>query len=249
MAQTTPGPIAQLRSIIRHPGAGLLGALLGGFVPVTGYITAHYGHMLVYRGDDLHLAHWANPRWVVVLGCLGFSAKSVYQWALAAFCDAFKAGGFVALVEGALLLAPLPELAYVALAYLVAINMLSAGSALALRDQSERIEVAEVHFEVSAPAPELPLPAPALMPTESRPSPSLAASGQCTGPGLDDYARALAYLETVSECSARTLRAALGIGSDRASELVTRLAKDGALGEPNGKGRRPVQLASTSAAE
>jgi len=182
-------------------------------VPLTSWGTAHYGRLLVYQPDGLHYAPWSDPRWIVVLGGLGFSAKSVYHWTLSAFSgDRLKAGGFVAMCELSLLLAPHPYLAAAAIAYLVAINMLSAGSALALRDQSDR----------AVP--------PSFAPAQLSQVRALSADSVSAEDADDElYERALAHVRSGGRASGQALRKALNVGSARAGALARRLASEGAL--------------------
>jgi hypothetical protein len=99
--------------------------LLGGFVPLASYVLAH-GE--VDRGQPLYL----QVPVALVLGGLLFSARTVYQWAKAAFGDGAKAAGFVVLAEGILTLSHTHWLALAALAYLVSINGVATGVRLAL---------------------------------------------------------------------------------------------------------------------
>jgi len=220
----TLGPIAQLRAATRNPGALALGALLGGFVPVASALTAHYGRLLVYAADGLHVGTWADPRWIVVVGGLGFSAKSVYQWTWTAFRrDRFKAAGFVALLECTLLLAPLPELQCAAAAYLILINMLSAGDALASQDREDVRAVATpeppqatvVRQLTQAPvAPEVPSAPRLPAPVETEPT-------EPTDDAL--YAAALEHVRQGGAPSVRALRDALGCSQRKAMELARQL--------------------------
>jgi len=137
------GPISQLRLATRSPGALVLGSALGGFVPVATYAVAHYGGLVSNNAGVVTCAPWTNPGWLLVVGGLSFSAKTVYMWGCSAFDDRFKATGFVGLVEGSLLLAPIPALAYVALGYLVLINAIATGCLLALRDRADLAQLEE----------------------------------------------------------------------------------------------------------
>jgi len=137
------GPISQLRLATRSPGALVLGSALGGFVPVATYAVAHYGGLVANNAGLVTCAPWTNPGWLLVVGGLSFSAKTVYMWGCTAFDDRFKAAGFVGLVEGSLLLAPIPALAYIALGYLVLINAIATGCLLALRDRADRTHLEE----------------------------------------------------------------------------------------------------------
>lgn len=204
-----PGPIHQLRLATRSPGALALGAVLGAFVPVASYVTVHDGGMLAYEGGRLHVTDWTDPRWLLVLGALTFSAKSVYQWAHAAFDDVAKALGFTVICEGVLLMSTTPWLGWTAIAMLTLVNVMASSATLALRDQSDTLapapaqlsQVRSLTEEVSGEAPELdPL-----------------------------YERALAHVRATGRCSGRSLQKGLNIGSARALELARRLTSEGAL--------------------
>ena len=68
---------------------------------------------------------------ILVLGGLLFSAKTVWQWAHQAFAnDAWKATGFVVLLEGVMTLSQIPALAIAALVLLTAINGIATGVVL-----------------------------------------------------------------------------------------------------------------------
>jgi len=165
--QNDPGPLAQLRSATRSSLALTLGAALGGLVPCLTYVVAHVGELVHVEGGTVTAAPWTHPAWLLVAGGLLFSAKTVYAWTAAAFGDRLKALGFVALVEGVLLLSPSPAVAYVALAYLIVINALGTGARLALRDRVDRagLEVIPATApEVTAAAEAVPAPAPAVTP-------------------------------------------------------------------------------------
>lgn len=113
-----PAVVAQVRSAVGSPIALALGCILGGFVPLASYVLAHLPAPAWYL-------------WALVAGGLLFSAKTVYQWGAAAFADAWKAGGFVLLLEGVMTYAPVPWLALSALGVLVGINAIATGCALA----------------------------------------------------------------------------------------------------------------------
>jgi hypothetical protein len=115
------------------------GAALGGAPPTVNYVTVHWGHLVWFGGENVFFASWRNPLWLLVAGSFALSVKSVYQWGLNAYDeDRLKAGGLVAMLEGALLLSPHPLLGYAALAFLLVINAASSGAALALRDREDR---------------------------------------------------------------------------------------------------------------
>lgn len=259
--QHTPGPLEQLRSATRSPLALALGAALGGLVPVTTYAVAHGFELVRVEGGTIAAASWEHPGWVLVLGGLLFSAKTVYAWTAAAFDDRAKALGFVVLVEGALLLAPSPELRYVALAYLVTINALGTGAQLALRDRADRADRAavegvlpgEVERVVELDAPrvgslesnplrarpvrvELPAPRVEIEPAQ------LSAAPVEVDAGL--YARAVEVAQGVEALSGAALRRALGVRHNVAAALVERLVSEGVLAETkNSLGQRPTLTA------
>jgi len=245
----TRGPIGQLRTASRSPGALALGALLGGFVPIASALTAHYGRLLEYRSDGLHVGPWLEPRWAIVFGGLAFSAKSVYQWSKAAFCgDVLKAAGFVALLECTLLLAPLPELQCAAAAYLILINMLSAGSALAGVDraQTERLSstaavyptvdtaLSEGQTALLTALPE-PMSEPLALPSEVSAPVSDAATEH-----VSDYDRAVRAVTEAGEVSLPRIRAAVSCGNSKAVRLMRELEQNGVVSAPDSSGRRTV---------
>jgi hypothetical protein len=128
-----PGPLGvveQVRAAL-HPKARLatlLGALLGGFVPVATYLLAH--HEAVSE-DRLH----AGLAALLVLGGLCFSAKTVYAWGHLAFQSGGKSLGFVVLMEGTMVVSREPRLGLAALAYLVGINAIATGCTLSVKRQ------------------------------------------------------------------------------------------------------------------
>ena len=96
------------------------GSILGGFVPAATYVI---GHMEVAD----------NPwMWVAVIGGLIYSAKSVYDFATAAFRQPVKALGFVLITEIVMTFSSTQALSMSALALLISINAISAGLNLAL---------------------------------------------------------------------------------------------------------------------
>jgi uncharacterized membrane protein (UPF0136 family) len=122
MNMKTVGVIGQVRVALKNPVALVLGALLGGFVPVATYFVAH--------GE----AQGFSLATVLVLGGLVYSAKTVWAWGRLAFGCVWKATGFVLLVEGVMVTSKTPGLAVAALCYLVAINAIATGCLLALKD-------------------------------------------------------------------------------------------------------------------
>lgn len=107
----------------RNRAAALLGAVLGGGVPIASYWLAH---------------HELSRGWVVyalVAGGLLFSAATVVRWAASAFGSQAKALGFTVLLEGVLLYSSTDWLALAALVYLVGINAIATGVRLALEEK------------------------------------------------------------------------------------------------------------------
>lgn len=104
--------------------ATLLGALLGGFVPVATYVVAHQ--------ETTSAPLWTQLPALLVLGGLAYSALTVYRWARMAVGHAVKAAGFVVLLEGVMVASSTPWLGLVALGYLVGINAIATGCQLSL---------------------------------------------------------------------------------------------------------------------
>jgi len=119
--------MSQLECAGRHPSAALLGAVIGGLVPLFARTLAH---------DELP-AMWSASRGlamvmlVVVLGCAVFSALTVYKFGKAAFGDSRKALGFVLALEGVMLLSR-GMTSVLALLVLIGINAVANGSVIAL---------------------------------------------------------------------------------------------------------------------
>lgn len=105
----------------KHRLAMLLGALIGGFVPVAIFFTAHHGGFV-----------WQSESGGLVAGGLLYSVQTVYQWARQAFGQALKSVGFVVLLEGVMVTTHIGWLAVTALVYLVVINGVSAGVTISL---------------------------------------------------------------------------------------------------------------------
>ena len=86
------GVIDQIANAFRMENAfaTAVGVIVGGFVPLAVYRTAHFGVQ-------------AHPAlWILVLGGLIYSALTVFQWGVAAFSSPIKSIGFVLLLEGTL---------------------------------------------------------------------------------------------------------------------------------------------------
>jgi hypothetical protein len=116
-----------MRRAAGNPGAALLGAALGGFVPCATYTVSH-------AADSS--SSWVI--WGLVGGGLLYSAKTVWQWGRLSFNDGLKATGFVVLLEGVMVASPCTWLARAALGYLVLINAIATACLLASRDLEDR---------------------------------------------------------------------------------------------------------------
>jgi len=112
----------EIRAAFRQKNllATFVGLILGGFVPVGSFLVIHYevGEFTWHGAAMLGLA----------IGGLVFSAKTVWQWAKSAFADdAWKATGFVILLEGLMTLSGNFGLSVAALVLLTAINAIATG--------------------------------------------------------------------------------------------------------------------------
>ncbi len=97
----------------------VFGAVFGGFIPVASFYVVH---------NEVNWEMHGIAMLVIALGALAFSAKTVWQWGNEAFKeDAWKAGGFVLLLEGVMTLSQLPWLGYTALGILTFINAVATG--------------------------------------------------------------------------------------------------------------------------
>lgn len=259
------GPLAQFRHAAQSPVALALGAVLGAFVPCSTFVVVHLGGLLQVRDGAVTHASWEHPGWALVLGGLGFSATTVYRWGCSSFRPSAgalsslevtythgKALFFVLLIEGVLMLAPIPALSYVALALLVLINALSTGAALALRDHADRETVAEQANTLAAPAA---TPAETVseellghaLPARCASISVLAREPVLSPVNLDRglYSRAKEAALRARLVSAATLRRELHVSHAVASALVEHLVSEGVLSETkNTLGQRPVLLAA-----
>ncbi len=103
--------------------ATIIGCLLGGFVPAaTWQLTHHEPH------------DW---RLLIVAGGLLYSAITVYKWGLLAFGMRSKAIGFVAMLEGVMVMSSTVWLSLGALAILIGINAIATAVALSALDNRE----------------------------------------------------------------------------------------------------------------
>lgn len=101
----------------------VVGAVLGGLVPVMTYTLAH------------HYVQALPALWLLVAGGLIFSALTVYQWGRVAFGSAWKSAGFVLLLEGILTFTD-AKLAGTSLAALVFINATATACRLAVESSA-----------------------------------------------------------------------------------------------------------------
>ncbi len=105
-----------------HRLSGLMGLVLGGFVPVAVY-------------SLVHVEVATHPQfWVMVVGGLAYSAITVFTWARQAFHLTLKALGFVLLLEGAVTFSTQQWLGLAGLVILVVINGVSAAVALQAKE-------------------------------------------------------------------------------------------------------------------
>jgi hypothetical protein len=113
--------------------ATLMGAMLGGFIPLASYT----------------IAHQEAPNrpflWVLVACGLAYSALTVFDWARVAFRHPIKALGFCGLLEGVMTLSGTQWLGITALTMLIVINGIATGCNLvADRRQARSARVGKV---------------------------------------------------------------------------------------------------------
>lgn len=112
--------------------AFLIGSAIGSFVPVA--VFALNSHVM--GGHHSLLKAWGEGGETrallgLILAGAVFSAKSVFGWGLSAFAgDKLKAFGYCALIEGVMVLSPLEWLRWLAMIYLIGINMIATGANL-----------------------------------------------------------------------------------------------------------------------
>lgn len=167
--------MTQLECAARHPGAALMGALLGGLVPLFARTLAHEELPALWSEGSRTVAMLMI---VVVLGCACFSALTVYKFGKAAFADSRKALGFVLALEGVMLLSH-GTTSLLALLVLIAINAVANGSVIALaRDATFKRREADVRRAAtrarnrSNGRVHMPAPAPAPAPVQTRTAPA-----------------------------------------------------------------------------
>jgi hypothetical protein len=116
----------------RNRLATLLGFLLGGVIPAASFQVAH-------NEVDHARPLYAQLASYVVVGCLTFSAPTVFQWARRAFGGSWvKALGYVVALEALLVASGTPWLGYTMLVFLVAINGIATGARLSLDRKTSR---------------------------------------------------------------------------------------------------------------
>src|ERR1041384_3291551 len=135
------GIIAQIRVAARNPLPAVIGALLGALVPSATFVVGHH-----------ELTSWTEPKALIVLGGLVFSALTVFCWGRLAFGSAVKALGFVVLAEGVMTFCSTEWLSVVALGYLVLINAIATGCTIALGAVEDQRAAAPTAAPVAAPA-------------------------------------------------------------------------------------------------
>lgn len=177
----TTDVVTQLECAIRRPQATLIGALVGGIVPWFARTLAHDQLPTAWSAGNTALA---CVMLAVVIGCALFSAITVYKFGRATFNDTRKALGFVAAIEGAMLVST-GVTSDVALFVLIAINALANGSAIALardatckrREAAQRATATRARTRVKSASDEAPLAAPAAhQPRAVRPAAVVAVS-------------------------------------------------------------------------
>jgi hypothetical protein len=105
----------------------LIGIILGAAIPLTTYMIAHYEVKEVWSIFT-----------VLVLGGLLFSAKNVFKWSKDAFRDSWKAFGFVALIEGAMVFSKIHWISLLGLGILIAINAIATGANLVIKPEKQK---------------------------------------------------------------------------------------------------------------
>jgi hypothetical protein len=135
------GIITQIHIAARNPLPAVIGALLGALVPSATFVVGHY-----------ELTSWTEPKALIVLGGLVFSALTVFRWGRLAFGSAVKALGFVVLAEGVMTFCSTAWLSVVALGYLVLINAIATGCTIALGAVEDQRTTVPAAAPVAAPA-------------------------------------------------------------------------------------------------
>jgi hypothetical protein len=117
------GLMTQVRVIMKESNrlALFFGILFGGLIPTAVYVLIH---------QELTSRWYYDPKALLVLGGLVYSAKTVVEWARHVFKDTTKALGFAVLLEGVMSLSSTQWLAFAALATLALINTVAASYSL-----------------------------------------------------------------------------------------------------------------------
>lgn len=239
-------PIAEFRGAFKDPLAGLLGACIGGWVPLATSIEAH--SELFPRGVTLD--NIAKPSAFLVLGGLVYSAKTVWQWGRAAFNDPLKATGFVLLLEGVMVFSSERWLSTSALVYLVTINAIATASRLGFRESGSSGGVAPameaVVSSTSLAVPPQALPRACRGQTLRRPRVAVTL-GLRESDSEAKYRQALEYVTATRRCSKSELKRQLKIGWTTADAIVKRLEEEGAVTTADKDGSREVAAGMLSA--
>jgi O-antigen/teichoic acid export membrane protein len=126
--QAEIGIIQSWEDASRHPTALRWALVLGGVPPFIAYWIAHFDHPV--RGyEDL----W-HPLSVVLLACMLYSVRTVFQWTRTATKDWLKPITLVVGLEGTMVFAKTWWLAILALACLVVINAIATACTIARDD-------------------------------------------------------------------------------------------------------------------
>lgn len=120
---SAPDVLTQLRCAAGNPLATAIGAVVGGVIPWFARTVAH---------GEVAARWWADPKALIVVGCMLFSVSTVYSFGRATFRAPRKALGFVVAIEGVAVLCSTPQVWVTALALLVLINAVTSGCTIAL---------------------------------------------------------------------------------------------------------------------
>lgn len=121
--------VGQIKLAFRCPIAATIGFLFGAAIPCGVFRTVHW---------DLNANHLL---WLVVVGGLAVSAKTVYEWSYSAFGCRVKAIGFVLVLETMMVITPSLWLASTFLLLLVLANGIAASVALTKREPARSVRV------------------------------------------------------------------------------------------------------------
>jgi hypothetical protein len=124
-----PDVLTQLRCAMANPLATAIGAVVGGVIPWFARTVAH---------GEVSARWWADPKALIVIGCMLFSVSTVYSFGRATFRAPRKALGFVIAIEGVAVLCSTPQVWVTALALLVMINAVTSGCTIAVAHAETR---------------------------------------------------------------------------------------------------------------